>query len=173
MLDYSEFTIMKNTDGLPTALGIPIKSIFLQNDVSGLIGGGGKKKKGSAKGAALSNPNGAALSNPNPFSQGITEVEYENLAIPAGLVCTTETVCRTPAETHRLIVDDDADMEIVPDGLYDSLLDLLDSTAPPSKKMTRRNIRKGKSMSNKSMSNKSMSTSKKNVGKKTKRNRKL
>jgi hypothetical protein len=160
MLDYSEFTIMKNTDGLPTALGIPIKSIFLQNDVSGLIGGGGKKKKGSAK--------GAALSNPNPFSQGITEVEYENLAIPAGLVCTTETVCRTPAETHRLIVDDDADMEIVPDGLYDSLLDLLDSTAPPSKKMTRRNIRKGKSMSNKSMS-----TSKKNVGKKTKRNRKL
>ena len=160
MLDYSEFTIMKNTDGLPTALGIPIKSIFLQNDVSGLIGGGGgKKKKGTAKGAVLS----------NPFSQGITEVEYENLAIPAGLVCTTETVCRTPAETHRLIVDDDADMEIVPDGLYDSLLDLLDSTAPPSKKMTRRNIRKGKGTSNKS--NKSMS--KKNVGKKTKRNRKL
>ena len=161
MLDYSEFTIMKNTDGLPTALGIPIKSIFLQNDVSGLIGGGGgKKKKGTAKGAVLS----------NPFSQGITEVEYENLAIPAGLVCTTETVCRTPAETHRLIVDDDADMEIVPDGLYDSLLDLLDSTASPSKKMTRRNIRKGKSTSNKSTGT---GTSKKNVGKKSKRNRKL
>ena len=123
-------------------------------------GGGGKKKKGTAKGAVLS----------NPFSQGITEVEYENLAIPAGLVCTTETVCRTPAETHRLIVDDDADMEIVPDGLYDSLLDLLDSTAPSSKKMTRRNIRKGKSKSNKSTGT---GTSKKNVGKKTKRNRKL
>lgn len=158
MLDYSEFTIMKNTDGLPTALGIPIKSIFLQNDVSGLIGGGGGKKKGRKNPASSS----SSLGGETP--SGV--VEYENLAIPAGLVCTTETVCRTPAETHRLIVDDDADMEIVPDGLYDSLLDLLDSTAPPSKKMTRRNIRKGKSMSNKSMS-------KKNVGKKTKRNRKL
>ena len=158
MLDYSEFTIMKNTDGLPTALGIPIKSIFLQNDVSGLIGGGGKKKKGRK------NPTSLGVETPS----GV--VEYENLAIPAGLVCTTETVCRTPAETHRLIVDDDADMEIVPDGLYDSLLDLLDSTAPSSKKMTRRNIRKGKSKSNKSTGT---GTSKKNVGKKTKRNRKL
>ena len=164
MLDYSEFTIMKNNDGLPTALGIPIKSLFLQNDESGLIGGGGKKKKKSSeKGAALLNPKGAALSN--PFSQGITEVEYENLAIPAGLVCTTETVCRTPYETQRLIVDDDADMEIIPDGLYESLLDLLDSTAPPSKKFSRRHIRKGTSTGK--------STSKKNVGKKTKRNRKL
>ena len=158
MLDYSEFTIMKNTDGLPTALGIPIKSIFLQNDVSGLIGGGGGKKKGRK------NPTSLGVETPS----GV--VEYENLAIPAGLVCTTETVCRTPAETHRLIVDDDADMEIVPDGLYDSLLDLLDSTASPSKKMTRRNIRKGKSTSNKSTGT---GTSKKNVGKKTKRNRKL
>jgi hypothetical protein len=159
MLDYSEFTIMKNTDGLPTALGIPIKSIFLQNDVSGLIGGGGKKKKDRK------NPTSLGVETPS----GV--VEYENLAIPAGLVCTTETVCRTPAETHRLIVDDDADMEIVPDGLYESLLNLLDSTAPSSKKFSRRHIRKGKSMSNNSKSNKS--ASKKNVGKKTKRNRKL
>ena len=150
MLDYSEFTIMKNNDGLPTALGIPIKSLFLQNDESGLIGGGGKKKK-----------KGAALSNPTPREV----VEYENLAIPAGLVCTTETVCRTPYETQRLIVDDDADMEIVPDGLYESLLDLLDSTAPPSKKFSRRHIRKGTGTGT--------GTSKKNVGKKTKRNRKL
>jgi hypothetical protein len=144
MLDYSEFTIMKNTDGLPTALGIPIRSLFLQNDVSGLIGGGGKKKN---KGTALSNPNACGM------------VEYENLAIPAGLVCTTQTVCRTPMETQRLIVDDDADMDIVPDSLYDSLLDLLDSTTPSSKKFSRRHIKNGKS--------------KKNVGKKTKRNRKL
>lgn len=156
MLDYSEFTIMKNNDGLPTALGIPIKSLFLQNDESGLIGGGGKKKK---KGAALSNLTSLGRENPS----GV--VEYENLAIPAGLVCTTETVCRTPYETQRLLVDDDADMEIIPDGLYESLLDLLDSTAPPSKKFSRRHIRKGTSTGK--------STSKKNVGKKTKRNRKL
>jgi hypothetical protein len=150
MLDYSEFTIMKNTNGLPTALGIPIRSLFLQNDVSGLIGGGGKKKnKGTPKGATLSNPNACGM------------VEYENLAIPAGLVCTTQTVCRTPMETQRLIVDDDADMDIVPDSLYDSLLDLLDSTTPSSKKFSRRHIKNGKSIS------------KKNVGKKTKRNRKL
>ena len=58
-------------------------------------------------------------------------------------------------------LDDDADMDIVPDSLYDSLLDLLDSTTPSSKKFSRRHIKNGKSMS------------KKNVGKKTKRNRKL
>ena len=154
MLDYSEFTIMKNNDGLPTALGIPIKSLFLQNDESGLIGGGGKKKKKGRK-------NPMSLGGETP--RGI--VEYENLAIPAGLVCTTETVCRTPYETQRLIVDDDADMEIIPDGLYESLLDLLDSTAPPSKKFSRRHIRKGTGTGT--------GTSKKNVGKKTKRNRKL
>ena len=154
MLDYSEFTIMKNNDGLPTALGIPIKSLFLQNDESGLIGGGGKKKKKGRK-------NPMSLGGETP--RGI--VEYENLAIPAGLVCTTETVCRTPYETQRLIVDDDADMEIIPDGLYESLLDLLDSTAPTSKKFSRRHIRKGTGTGT--------GTSKKNVGKKTKRNRKL
>ena len=155
MLDYSELTIMKNSDGMPTALGIPIRSLFLQNDVSGLIGGGGKKKKkGTPKGSALSNPMSLAGETP----RGV--VEYENFAIPAGLVCRTETVCRTPYETQTLMVDNDADMEIVPDGLYESLLDLLDSTAP-SKKNTRR-IRAGK---------KGTGMSKKN--KKTHRNRKL
>ena len=43
MLDYSELTIVKNAEGMPTALGYPINSILLQNNKPLFAGGGGRK----------------------------------------------------------------------------------------------------------------------------------
>ena len=32
MLNYSDLTVVKNSDGIPTALGYPVNSILLQQD---------------------------------------------------------------------------------------------------------------------------------------------
>jgi hypothetical protein len=96
-MDHSELTVVKNTDGIATALGYPIHSFFLQNNKP-LFGGG---------------------------------AEYINLAVPAGLVCRTETIC------SRLdnMVEEPVE-EVVPEGLYERLMELAETKVP--KKMTRR-----------------------------------
>ena len=33
MLDYSDFTVVKNNEGIPTAMGIPIQSMLLKNNI--------------------------------------------------------------------------------------------------------------------------------------------
>ena len=45
MLNYSELTIVNNSEGIPTALGYPVNSILLQNNRPLFVGGGGKKKE--------------------------------------------------------------------------------------------------------------------------------
>jgi hypothetical protein len=97
-MDHSELTVVKNTDGIATALGYPIHSFFLQKNKP-LFGGG---------------------------------AEYMNLAVPAGLVCRTETICSRVDN----MVEEPVEEEVVPDSLYDKLM-LLAETTPP-KKMTRR-----------------------------------
>ena len=42
MFDHSELTVVKNSDGMPTALGYPINSALLQNNNPLFVGGGGK-----------------------------------------------------------------------------------------------------------------------------------
>ena len=128
MLDYSELTVYKNANGLTSALGYPIQSFLLQNNKP-LFVGGGKKKKTNAD-----------------------ELDYEHLAVPAGLVCMTQTVCRPANEmganemgANEMAYEDDMgadDMayeiedEIVPEGLYERLLELAETKVP--KKMTKR-----------------------------------
>ena len=95
----SELTVVKNAEGIPTALGYPI----LLNQNSPLFNGvGGGKKKAKDAHAKLD-----------------TEPDYANLAIPAGLVCTTQTICRRPEMFNPIETD-----EIVPESLYDKLLAL-------------------------------------------------
>jgi hypothetical protein len=138
MLDYSELTVYKNANGLTSALGYPINSFLLQNNKP-LFVGGGKKKKTSPADA--------------------DELDYEHLAVPAGLVCMTQTVCRPANEmganemgANEMAYEDDMayanemgaydiganDMEdeIVPEGLYERLLELAETKVP--KKMTKR-----------------------------------
>jgi hypothetical protein len=136
MLEYSELTVCKNSDGIPTALGYPINSFLLQNNKP-LFVGGGKKKKSSSTDA--------------------DELDYEHLAVPAGLVCMTQTVCRPANEmganemganemgANEMVYEDDMnadDMayemedEIVPEGLYERLMELAETKVP--KKMTKR-----------------------------------
>ena len=62
-----------------------------------------------------------------------TSSEYENLAIPAGLVCRTETICSRPEQS---IYNNEFSEDIIPDSLYDRLLALAETK--PAKPMTRR-----------------------------------
>ena len=117
MLDYSELTVVKNSNGIPTALGYPINSFMLQNNKPLFVGGGKKK----------------AYENQ----------AYENLAVPAGLVCMTETRCMR-ADSYQMDensydTSDDAiedEREIVPEGLYERLIELAE--VKERKKMTKK-----------------------------------
>ena len=123
MLEYSELTVVKNSDGIPTALGYPINSFMLQNNKPLFVGGG---RKG-----------------------------VDNIAVPAGLVCMTQTICR-PANEIANEIDANAyemananeidpyemdeneihDDEIVPEGLYERLMELAE--VKERKKMSKR-----------------------------------
>ena len=108
MFDNSELTVVKNSVGMPTALGYPVNSALLQNNNPLFVGGGGKA----------------------------------SMAVPAGLVCMTETICTNAngmvpnangvgaADPYR---EDD---EVIPDGLYERLLELAE--VKEKKKMTKK-----------------------------------
>ena len=116
MLEYSELTVCKNSDGITTALGYPINSFLLQNNKP-LFVGGGKKKNATDK----------------------EELDYEHLAVPAGLVCMTQTICR-PVDSYANEMEDSYDIEdereIVPEGLYERLLELAE--VKEKRKMTKK-----------------------------------
>ena len=127
MLDYSELTVVKNTDGVATALGYPINSFLLQNNKA-LFAGGGKKKKISP-----------SVTGPRATGPSADDLDYEHLAVPAGLVCMTQTVCRPAADmayANDMGADDMGADDIVPEGLYERLLALAETKVP--KKMTKR-----------------------------------
>jgi hypothetical protein len=140
MFDHSELTVVKNSAGMPTALGYPINSALLQNNNPLFVGGGGKS----------------------------------SMAVPAGLVCMTTTTCTNAnanemgmsmganemgmsmganemgANTNEIIGYAEDDREIVPDGLYERLLELAENK--PMKRMTKRKLphaKKGKSKTHK------------------------
>jgi len=189
MLQYSELTVVKNTDGLPSALGIPINSFIMKNDMlSGIFsGGGGKKKEKKGKKEKKEKREEEEEKNPDTLYD-------ENLAVPMGLVCKTETVCRSAPAAQYVYEDvnayanayanantnlDESDIEIVPDSLYNKLLDLL-NMPDPSKKMTRRvkdkKMAQGSSKPAQGSSKPAQGSSKpaqgSNKGKKTRRNNK-
>ena len=127
MLDYAELTVVKNAAGISTALGYPINSFLLQNNKPLFVGGGSKKG-----------------------------IDYENLAVPAGLVCMTETRCMRADATADSIEDtysgDDAyaledERDIVPEGLYERLMELAETKQ--SKKLTKRKPLKPKNKTKK------------------------
>jgi len=107
MLDYSELTVYKNTDGIVTALGCPINSFMLQNNKPLFVGGGKRE------------------------NENMDEPDYENLAVPAGLVCMTQTICRRPDMEV-------SENDIVPDGLYERLMELAEKKQ--ATKMTKRKL---------------------------------
>jgi hypothetical protein len=131
MLDYSELTVYTNKEGIATALGYPIHSFMLQN-------------------------------NKPLFGGGKTEVDAKHLAVPAGLVCVTKTTCMNAnamANANAMdanamdanAMDANAD-EIVPDGLYERLMELAETRE--SKKMTKRKklVKKNKTHKTKKLS---------------------
>ena len=121
---------------MPTALGYPINSLLLKNNTplftsmqsgnSMQSGGKGKKQQ---KGEEPMN-------------------DYENLGVPAGLICVTETKCMdanamgaNAMGANAYAMDANAmETDTIPDGLYEQLLALAETKS--AKKLSRRH--KGK-----------------------------
>lgn len=129
MLDYSDLTIVNN-QGNPTALGIPINSMFLKNDIS-LIGGG--KKSNSNKNKSKKEK---VLNKTLPITIVTSDSEndndiYDEMAVPVGLACMTQTICRNVNEVPREQTYDHVDdHKVVPDDLYERLLGLAEESKP-------------------------------------------
>jgi hypothetical protein len=126
MLNYSELTIVNNSEGIPTALGYPVNSILLQNNRPLFVGGGGKKRERKH-----------VNKNDDESEEEEEEVEnrdFDQLAVPAGLVCMTQTICRN---STPIGYSNEIEHETIPEGLYEQLLALAESKPP--KKHTRRN----------------------------------
>ena len=147
MLDYSELTIVNN-QGNPNALGIPINSMFLKNDMS-LIGGVKKKNSKKYKKKKEGNKKENILNKTVPLTIVTSNSEdeydddiYDDMGVPVGLACMTQTVCRNVNELPReQMYDDVDDHKVVPDDLYERLLGLAEESKP--KKFTKK-IKKSK-----------------------------
>ena len=186
MLDYSDFTVVKNSDGMPTAMGIPIQSMLLKNNVPLFISGGAGKGKGNNKNKSKvkssskkNKKNSDVFDNAHYIEDGETYDDiHEHLAVPVGLACMTQTICK---KTDEMDVDENDQMfnnnydnvhigvmnratelneadntPVIPDDLYERLFRLAEETKP--KKHSRRNKKqetnetnekKGKSRKNK------------------------
>jgi len=147
MLNYSDLTVFNNSDGVPTALGYPIKSAFMNTTTplfvsSGEGGGrgGGKKKKRKNTPNTINNPVGYGEDN-----DSVSGSDYESLAVPAGLVCITKTICRKSDEDEAEEENGNS-IELIPEGLYDKLLALAEHKQL-SKKYSKK--RKSKSVAKK------------------------
>lgn len=142
MLNYSDLTIVKNSEGIPTALGYPINSLLLKNDKSLFVGGKGKKEKKNKKETEAGNEENDTI-------------DYEHLAVPAGLVCMTETICMrrgangmgANAMGPNAMGPNEMETETVPEGLYEQLLALAETKSP--KKLSRRSTKKLKNKTRK------------------------
>jgi hypothetical protein len=125
MLNPSDLTVFKNIDGLPTALGFPIRSVLLQNNKALFTHSGGA---GASAGGAGASAGGADPAKKTPFKQ------FENLAVPAGLICMNKMVCiNANANTNSNQTD-----EVISESLFDKLFALAETKAIVPKKMSRR-----------------------------------
>lgn len=185
MLDYSDFTVVKNNEGIPTALGIPIQSMLLKNNTPLFITGGGKGNR------SKNNKNKVkSTSKKDKKNNDINDAEYfiedgeayddihEHLAVPVGLACMTQTVCRKTNEIgndqyqygemvnnnnydnmhigrmNRAAELNEADeTSVIPDDLYERLLKMAEETTKP-KKLSRRNKKQTSEKRGKSRKNK-------------------
>lgn len=129
MLKYSDLTIVNNK-GNPSALGIPINSLFLKNDMS-LIGGGKKSNSKKNKGKKEKVLNKTLTNTIVTSDNDMYDDNYDDLAVPVGLACMTQTVCRNVNEMPtEQMYDDVDDHKVVPDDLYERLLGLAEESKP-------------------------------------------
>lgn len=129
MLKYSDLTIVNNK-GNPSALGIPINSLFLKNDMS-LIGGGKKSNSKKNKGKKEKVLNKTLTNTIVTSDNDMYDDNYDDLAVPVGLTCMTQTVCRNVNEMPtEQMYDDVDDHKVVPDDLYERLLGLAEESKP-------------------------------------------
>jgi hypothetical protein len=127
MLNYSDLTVVRNNEGLPTALGYTINSLMLHSNKPLFVGGGGKRKP---------------MKNHNSNDD---DMDFEHLAVPTGLVCMTETICARPVVTSASrsypVENNNEEYQTVPDGLYEKLM-VLAETKPPKKLSRNKNMNK-------------------------------
>jgi len=115
-LAYSDLTVVKH-NGVLTSLGYPINNDYMLQPNNLKFNGGGKSNK-----------------NKSPKVKGekkqTTNNTHEDLGIPVGLFCKTQTVCQSENN------DSYNDSETIPDSLFDKLLELAEITKP--KNMSKR-----------------------------------
>jgi hypothetical protein len=144
MLNYSDLTVVNNSDGLPTALGYSINSSFINNKTPLFISTGGGKKQTSLKNKKQKKDKNNNTEFEEYVQDNDSHADYDSLAVPAGLVCVTETICRNPNEMYKNInmkrdeYDDfttnDDTIDLIPEGLYDKLLALAEHRQVSKKK---------------------------------------
>jgi hypothetical protein len=116
--------------------------LLLKNDKSLFVGGKGKKEKKNKKETEAGNEENDTI-------------DYEHLAVPAGLVCMTETICMrrgangmgANAMGPNAMGPNEMETETVPEGLYEQLLALAETKSP--KKLSRRSTKKLKNKTRK------------------------
>ena len=186
MLDYSDFTVVKNNEGIPTAMGIPVHSMLLKNNVPLIVGGRGKGNKHKSN---KSKEKSSGIKNIKDSHVGVNNQQYaiddgesyddihEHLAVPVGLACITQTVCKKTNDIdnnenesiyqlmnnydtnhhkrmiHATELNEADDTDVIPDDLYDRLIKLAEETTKP-KKLSRRNKNQKSEKGKKSSKNK-------------------
>ena len=115
MFDHSELTVVRNSVGMPTALGYPINSALLQNNNPLFVGGGGKSTMAVPAGLVCMTTTTCTNANANANEMGLNEMGLNEMS------------------AADLYGEDD---EVIPDGLYERLLELAE--VKEKKKMTKK-----------------------------------
>ena len=113
MFDHSELTVVRNSVGMPTALGYPINSALLQNNNPLFVGGGGKSTMAVPAGLVCMTT--TTCTNANANEMGLNEMGLNEMS------------------AADIYGEDD---EVIPDGLYERLLELAE--VKEKKKMTKK-----------------------------------
>jgi hypothetical protein len=144
-LSPEDLTIFKNTSGdVSSALGFPINSCLLQQNMPLMFGGGGSSKNKTSK------KTNNMIHDYISHAEGLSD---KHLAVPAGLFCMQVTMRTDDMLADDMLADDmladDIDMPeqddmpavrpVVSDDLYEQLLLLATGHAKPvAKKLTKR-----------------------------------
>ena len=118
MFDHSELTVVRNSVGMPTALGYPINSALLQNNNPLFVGGGGKSTMAVPAGLVCMTT--TTCTNANANEMGLNEMGLNEMGL-------------NEMSAADLYGEDD---EVIPDGLYERLLELAE--VKEKKKMTKK-----------------------------------
>ena len=142
MFDFADLTVYKNTDGVTTALGCPINSFLLQNDRPLFMTGGGS-------GDQLAVPVGLVCMTKtvcaNAMGANANAMGANANAMGANAMGTNEYGTNPMAYANPMAYGTEPidEPDIVPDDLYERLMELAEVKNLPDKKNITKKHKKG------------------------------